>query len=242
MLKKWLFILLSVCLVPQVSAENQTIKIAVASNFKTTLQVIAEQYQKDSGNKVIISSASTGILFNQISHGAPFDLFLSADSKRAELLESSNQGVAGSRFTYAQGKIAFWVNGSDQQVTKSTLLNYNERLAIANPKLAPYGLAAQQTLHTLNLWKKTRYVQGANASQTFQFIDTNNVKAGLVALALLQTKNSRDYYVIPEQYHQAIKQQGVIVAHSKDKQATQNFVVYLQSKKIKQLISSRGYL
>ncbi len=219
-----------------------SIKVAVASNFKTTLIEIAENYKQQTGQKILISSASTGILYNQIQHGAPFDLFLSADSERAILMELSAKGVAGSRFTYAQGVLAFWAPDSPNMVKPDTLQNFKGAIAIANPKLAPYGLAAQQVLQSLNLWEHFNYVQGANISQAYQFIDSGNIKAGFVAHSLLLENNARNFFLIPSAYHQPILQQGVLLQKAADTQAVQHFINYLTSDPVQALIRTKGYM
>ncbi|WP_415226397.1 molybdate ABC transporter substrate-binding protein [Psychromonas sp.] len=223
---------------------HAAINVAVASNFKQTLSEIATLYQRQNEQVILISSASTGTLYNQITHGAPFDLFLSADSERAKLIEASPQGVSGSRFTYANGRLAFWVrNGA--AINQQTLLDYKGRLAIANPQLAPYGLAAKQTLLYLHLWEKFSYVQGANISQTYQFIDSGNIDAGFVAYSLLlQHKQNKQtsYYLIPDRWHAPIEQQGVLLANSTQKVKVQQFIDYLRSDSIQLLIHEKGYL
>ena len=131
------------------------------------------------------------MLYAQISNGAPFDIFLSADSERAKKIENSKQGISGSRFTYAQGQLAFW-QPNTVIVDKQTLLSYKGRIAIANPKLAPYGVAAKQALVHFHLWDKLSYIKGANVAQTYQFIDSGNIDAGFVAYSLLlQNKRFR---------------------------------------------------
>ncbi|MCK5819539.1 MAG: molybdate ABC transporter substrate-binding protein [Psychromonas sp.] len=218
------------------------IKIAVASNFKMTLIDIAKEYKHEIGKTVIISSASTGILFNQIMHGAPFDLFLSADVARARLIESSPQGVMGSRFTYARGQLAFWQPKSPVQVTADSLSHYKDRIAIADPKLAPYGLATKQALISMKLWKNHQYIQGTNIVQTYQFIDSGNINAGFVAYVLVKKLPKKQYYLLPTDLFQPIEQQGVILAKSRHLNETKQFVNFLKSAKIKQLIQQKGYL
>lgn len=218
------------------------IKVAVASNFKTTLIDIASQYKIETGKTVLISSASTGTLFNQIMHGAPFDLFLSADSERAKLLEASTSGLAGSRFTYAQGRLAFWQPKATEQVTQNTLFNEKGRIAIANPKLAPYGLATKQALISLRRWQKNNYIQGANITQTYQFIETGNIKSGFVAYVLVKPKPKTQYYLLPTHLHDPIKQQGVILSRTKYLSDTKAFVDFLTSPKIQDFIQQKGYL
>ena len=218
------------------------IKVAVASNFKTTLIEVAKIYKVETGNTVLISSASTGTLFNQIKYGAPFDLFLSADSERAKLIEESKSGISGSRFTYAKGQLAFWVPKSKTQVSEISLKHYSDKLAIANPKLAPYGLATQQVLNHMNLWNKNKYIQGANIAQTYQFIDSGNINAGFVAYVLIKNRPVEQYYLISDTLHDPIKQQGVILAKTKQLDQTKEFVIFLKSAKIQQFIQQKGYL
>ncbi|PKF60670.1 molybdate ABC transporter substrate-binding protein [Psychromonas sp. psych-6C06] len=234
--------LCALCFVLCVFPVHATLKIAVASNFKTTLNEIVLLYEAQSDQKIFVSSGSTGILYNQISHGAPFDLFLSADSDRAKRIEDSGLGVEGSRFTYAQGVLAFWHPNSASNIDKYSLLRLKGRIAIANPKLAPYGLATQQALKSLQLWSKLSYIKGNNVSQTYQFIDTGNIESGFVALALLLQNSQKNYYIVPTDTYQPILQQGVILTNSKNKLATQQFVDFLTSDSIRQLIRSKGYL
>ena len=225
---------------------NASLKIAVASNFKVTLEEIVslyeQQYPHQSQQKILISSASTGTLYNQINHGAPFDLFLSADKERAELIEQSDLGIKGSRFTYAQGTLAFWEPQSEGIIDKQYLLGFSGRIAIANPKLAPYGLAAKQALQSLKIWSKLSYIQGANITQAYQFVDTGNISAGIVAHSLLLQNNETNYFLLPADSYKPILQQGVMLNSSENKALLQHFVKYLQSDEIVTLIRSKGYL
>ena len=221
---------------------NASLKIAVASNFKVTLSDIIKLYAQKSDQKVLISSGSTGILYNQITHGAPFDLFLSADKQRAELIEQSAVGVSGSRFTYARGKLAFWLPGSMTEVNQSSLIDFEGRVAIANPQLAPYGLATKQALQTFNLWQKFSYIKGNNIAQVYQFIDTGNIGAGFVAHTLLLQNKATKYFLLPTDSYQPILQQGVMLSASKNKKAAQQFIDFLQSDSIQHFIRSKGYL
>jgi len=219
-----------------------SIKVAVASNFKTTLVEIASGYEKKTGQKILISSASTGILYHQIQQGAPFDLFLSADSERAELTEASDKGVQGSRFTYAQGQIAFWAPQYPEPVNIDILKNFKGRVAMANPKLAPYGLATEQALKNLDLLERFSYVQGANISQTYQFVDSGNAKAGFVAYSLLLEHQANNFFLIPTRYYQPILQQGVLLSGSMKRAEVTDFMDYLTSTATQALIRSKGYL
>jgi len=221
---------------------NASLKVAVASNFKVTLDRIATLYQQQSGQKILISSGSTGTLYHQIKQGAPYDLFLSADSERAQLIEESAQGIDGSRFTYAQGQLAFWYPGGERPINEASLFAFTGRVAIANPRLAPYGLATKQALQRLQMWSKFSYIKGANISQTYQFIDTANIAAGFVAHSLLLQNSESNYYLLPIDTYEPILQQGVMLSNSKDRVALQQFVDFLQSPTIVKLIRSKGYL
>jgi len=221
---------------------NASLKIAVASNFRVTLNEIVALYEQQSDQKILISSGSTGILYNQITHGAPFDLFLSADSERAKLIELSQLGINGSRFTYAQGQLAFWYPRSSKAVNQKLLHNYKGRVAIANPKLAPYGLATKQSLQRINKWSQLSYIKGNNVTQAYQFIETGNIEAGFVAYALIIQNHSENFYLLPTDSYQPILQQGVMLSNSQNKNELQKFVEFLQSDLIQDLIRSRGYL
>ncbi|KPU82721.1 molybdenum ABC transporter substrate-binding protein [Psychromonas sp. PRT-SC03] len=234
-----LLLLLSLIVLPSAHA---TINIAVASNFKVTLSDIVARYAEVSDQKILISSGATGSLYRQIILGAPYDLFLSADSKRAKLVELSKQGVLDSRFTYAQGRLAFWKPKHKGKVNIQTLQNLQGRVAIADPKLAPYGKATQETLQSLHLWSKLSYVQGNNIAQTYQFVDTGNVQAGFVALSLLLQSNKSHYYLLDTQSYRPILQQGVLLTQSKNKKEVQKFITFLMSDAIQTLISTHGYL
>lgn len=219
---------------------HAAVKVAVASNFTQTLTEIAHLYETQTGQKVLISSASTGTLYNQIMHGAPFDLFLSADSERAEKLENSSFAINGSRFTYAIGQLAYWQPNS-KVVTESSLRNFKGRLSIANPKLAPYGLAAKQALIKLKLWVSMSVVQGTNIAQAYQFVDTRSAKAGLVAYSLLLQNEQKDFYLLSPEYYEPIRQQGVQLDTNNISQ-TKQFIDYLKSPEIQKFIQSKGYL
>lgn len=221
---------------------NASLKIAVASNFRVTLNEIVTLYQQQSKTKILISSGSTAILYHQINHGAPFDLFLSADSQRAQFIEQSKFGINGSRFTYATGQLAFWYPASRTFIDRDSLTDYKGRIAIANPKLAPYGQATKQYLQRLTIWKQFTYIKGNNISQAYQFIDTGNVGAGFVAYSLLLQNNSDNYYLLPIQSYPPILQQGVMLTNTSNKVELQKFVDFLQSENIVEFIHSKGYL
>lgn len=223
------------------------IRAAVASNFKYTLQILAADFKVKTGNELIISSASSGKLYAQIKHGAPYDVFFSADEKRADLLSAENMVVAGSDSIYALGKLVLISNIESGQDCKEVLSTHRlRRLAIANPKIAPYGLAAKQVLDKLGLWQQlqSHIVMGENISQTFQFVATKNADAGFVAESLLKRVDQDEYvcvWHVPANLHSPIKQKMVLLKKAKDKLAVGEFMRYIKTDAAKEIIKATGY-
>ncbi|MBU2711981.1 molybdate ABC transporter substrate-binding protein [Zooshikella harenae] len=224
---------------------QKVITIAVASNFKPTLNRLSEQYQQQNKNqKVVLSSAATGVLFTQIRQGAPYDAFFSADSLRPKLLEHAGLSLPNSRITYAHGQLVLWAReygGSIHSKTVKLLLQKTTQLSIANPKTAPYGLAAQQVLQKLSLWPYPRLVMGHNIAQTLQFIQTGNAAAGFVAKAQLPFIKQGQTWEIPQAWYQPIEQQAIILKRSQETEATQQFFNFIRSKKAQTIIKQAGY-
>lgn len=224
---------------PSISSQA-AINIAVASNFKISAEEIADKFTEKFDIDVNISSASTGTLYQQILHGAPFDLFLSADQTHVQLLQQANKVGDNQRFVYAQGRLGFWMPLAEKAPSIDNLISYAGRLAIANPKFAPYGVAAQEALTYLGKWGKQQYIQGSNISQTYQFVESKNVAAGMVAYATLIQKNKKHFLLIPAEWHQSIIQSGVVLNTEQTEQANL-FRDFLLSESIQQLIHSQGY-
>ena len=226
-----------------VSANDETVHIAVASNFASTLEKLSESFSKKTGHKTLITKGATGILYNQITHGAPFDIFLSADASRPQLLEKEGMVISNNRFTYAVGILALWHPSSQNTVSKYILNNKNiKHLAIANPALAPYGLAAKETLIHEELWqdKQQELLFGNNISQAFHFTASGNNTAGFVALSQLLKRQIpvSHYWVIPETYHAPINQQAVLLNNFP---AATEFMGFLKSNTARKLIIADGY-
>lgn len=216
------------------------LNIAVASNFKVTAQHIAQQFSKAFGIPVNISSASTATLYQQILRGAPFDLFLSADEKHVQLLLEQERLVKQSEFVYAQGQLVFWQPKAQQTLSEDNFIQYDGRLAIANPKFAPYGIAAQQTLQATNKWQSLQYVKGNNINQAYQFVESGNVPAGLVSYAAVVQKHQKNYIIISQKWYQPIKQVGIIL-NNKRLEESELFRQFLLSDTIQLYIKSQGY-
>jgi molybdate transport system substrate-binding protein len=215
------------------------VRIAVASNFKPTLEKLLVAFSAGSTHQFKISSGSTGMLYAQITNGAPFDIFLAADRAKAALLEQSGLIEPGSRQTYAIGKLVLWVPGASSQVDGLFLNNFDGTLAIANPEIAPYGIAGMSMIQRLDK-QNFRIVKGNNVAQAFQFVITRNAAAGLIALS--QVKNShidsRFFWVVTQNYYDPIEQQLVILNPT---DAGRDFVKFLATDEAGFILSNDGY-
>ncbi|SHI03545.1 molybdate ABC transporter substrate-binding protein [Ferrimonas marina] len=217
------------------------LRVAVAANFAPTLQSLVPAFEQQSGVRVRISTGSTGGLFTQIVHGAPYDLFLAADARRPTLLEQRELIVADSRVTYAIGVLAFWTPGST--ASEARLRQWDERLAVANPRTAPYGQAAQSVLARLQQLKPLhgKLVRGSNILQTFQFVQSGNVNGGLVAWAQLQRikMDPAEYWLIPSHWYPALEQQAVVLKRSEHPKQAQALLAFLLAQQ--EQLSRSGY-
>ena len=228
-------------------AHNKPLRIAVSSNFAPVLEKLLPQFTRQTNIQTQIISGATGILFQQLKHGAPFDLFLAADSRRPQQLSDDKLTVANSLKTYAIGQISFWSSNltEQKQLSLNNLTSGQikpSRFAIANPDIAPYGKAAKQALVSLNLWQsfQTKLIKGININQTFQQVRSQAVTMGIVANSQLKI-NGLTGIVIPQKYYQPLKQQLVILQASKNQVQAQQLSTFLLSKKIQQAISELGY-
>jgi molybdate transport system substrate-binding protein len=225
------------------------IHVAVASNFLLPMQAIAARYEQHSGDRLIISAGSTGKLYAQIVNGAPYDVFLAANSREPERLEQQAYAEAHSRFTYARGQLALWdPRGRYAQTTlKDVLMNAPyQRLSLANPLTAPYGAAAMDVLKTFQLDKndRTKILRGENVSQAFQYLASGAADLGFVALAQIRTLADNKLghvWVVDESMHAPILQQAVLLASSKHRDQARAFLDYLKSDQGRAMIESFGY-
>lgn len=225
------------------------VRVAVATNFLSTLKEIKKSFEQNTGHRAIISSGSSGKLYAQIRNGAPFDVFFSADVKRPKLLEEERLAVHGSRFTYAVGQLTLW--SSDPKVIKGagkTVLTKGafNRLAIANPKTAPYGVAAKSALQALGVWNhlKGRLVQGENIGQAFQFVYSQNAQLGFVALSQVldpKINEAGSRWDVPENLYAPLYQQAVLLVRSKKNRAAKAFLDYVKSSEGRKAITQFGY-
>ncbi|TKB56179.1 molybdate ABC transporter substrate-binding protein [Ferrimonas aestuarii] len=222
-------------------AQGAELRVAVASNFAHTLEQIVTAYESDTGHRVRVSTGSTGALYTQIQHGAPYDLFFAADVERPKLLEQNDKIVAGSRTTYAIGQLALWQRQG--KPSSESLIHWQNKLAIANPRIAPYGYAADQVLTALKIKQQFhgRLVTGANILQAYQYVDSGNVDAGLVALSQLKAANipAEQYWLVPHKLYHPLEQQAVVLKRSSHPKLAQEFLDYIEQQQ--QLLSSAGY-
>jgi molybdate transport system substrate-binding protein len=226
---------------------NAPLRIAVASNFAPLLKALLIPFEKNTQIQTQLISGSTGTLYLQIKHGAPFDIFIAGDSKRPALLEQENLILQNSRNTYALGQLALFSQDNlmtlDNLITLDNVKTTQQRFAIANPDTAPYGKAAKETLQHLNLWSSfvPKLITGINVNQTFTQLRSKAVYSGLVANSLLVFHQLKGV-VIPSNFHQPIKQQLVIIKNSSHHKAAEKLSNYLLSTDVQQKIIAHGYL
>jgi molybdate transport system substrate-binding protein len=228
-----------------------TTTVAVSTNFKTTLEHLRSAFELTHPHQLKLVSAATGVLYQQIRFGAPFDLLLAADSLRPQLLEQQGQAIIGSRFTYATGQLVLTGNSFESSTLENTknpadikqLLEANTgKLAIANPDTAPYGLASRQALQHLGSWSlvQSQLVRAGNIAQAYQLVDSGNATLGLVAYAQV-IHSQRPYRKIPPDWHQPIQQQAVLLQSGANNPATLEFIKFMQSPEASTIIRHDGY-
>jgi len=238
-----LFIALSV------SASAGEVTVAVASNFSAAFNKLAPDFERSSGHKLTASFGATGKLYAQIRNGAPFDVLLAADDERPRRLETEGVTVAGTRFTYAIGRLALWSPDPKMVDANGAVLKSDRfaHLAVANAKTAPYGAAAEQTLRRLGVWERlaSRLVRGENVTQTFQFVSTGNAALGFVALAqvrALAPARQGSYWIVPAKLYKPLRQDAVLLKRGADNAAARALLDYLRAPDVKSMIQDLGYL
>lgn len=229
-------------------AHAGTVSVAVAANFTAPMQKIAAAFEADTGHKAELSFGATGKFYAQITHGAPFQVLLSADDTTPARLEREGKAVAHSRFTYAIGTLVLWSAQPGAVDAKGDVLKSGDfkHLAIANPKLAPYGAAALQVMEKLGVATalQPRLVQGENIAQTFQFVSTGNAQLGFVALSQVMADGkirSGSAWQVPAHLHDPIRQDAVLLNPGKDSPAAAALLTYLRANTARAIIQSYGY-
>ncbi|MGH8505514.1 MAG: molybdate ABC transporter substrate-binding protein [Stenotrophobium sp.] len=223
--------LISAMTLTSTAASADTANIAVAANFIETARAIEPQFERVTGQRVQFSSASTGAHDAQIRHGAPFDAWLAADAAHPAALEKDGLSVPGSRFTYAIGKLALWsaTRAALDQKSLNQLVPA-DKLAIANPQLAPYGAAAQAVLQKLGLWDalQPHLVSGQNIGQTLQFVASGAAAMGFVAYSEIRGKGGVSW-LPPQDLYPQLVQQAVLLKHGAGNAAAIAWLHYLRN-------------
>jgi len=224
------------------------VSVAVAANFTAPMQKLAQAFEAETGHKAVLAFGSTGTLYAQIRNGAPFQILLAADDETPLKIEKEGLGVAGSRFTYAVGKLVLWSKQPGLVDEKGEVLRTGafQRIALANPKLAPYGAAAVETMTKLGVLQalQPRFVQGENIAQTYQFVFTENAQLGFVALSQVYADGKiaqGSAWVVPDNLHAPIQQDAILLKKGGDSPAATALMQFLRGERAKALIRSYGY-
>lgn len=249
---RWLMVIygfVAIVAYHQTTWAQSTLHAAVASNFSIPMNALIEDFNRQHPNtKVTVSYASSGKLYAQIKHGAPYGVFLSADQDKVQRLIDDNLADASTRFTYALGKLVLWAPSATKPPDLSLLDSSSKnslpkgKLALANPKLAPYGLAATQVIEALGMTRATRsqWVMGENIGQTFQFVRSGNASMGFVAQSqVLEQPNQ--IWAIPQNLYTPIYQDAVTLNTHKASTPAREFMAFLSSEQAKQIIRRLGY-
>lgn len=230
------------------AAQAAEVRVAVAANFTAPMQHIAVAFEQDTGHKATLAFGSTGKFYAQIKNGAPWQVLLAADEATPARLAQEGLGVPESRFTYAIGRLVLWSRQPGMVDAQGQVLRDGaaERLAIADPKLAPYGAAAVQALTRMGLWHRwqSRLVQGESIAQAYQFVATGNAPLGLVALSQVAVDGriaQRSGWIVPAQWHDPIRQDALLLNAGKDQPAALALLQYLRSDKARAILRAFGY-
>lgn len=224
------------------------VSVALAANFSAPMQKIAAAFEQDTGHKAVLSTGATGKFYAQIRHGAPFQLLLAADQTTPERLEREGLAVAGTRFTYAIGQLVLWSTEPGLVDAEGAVLRSERftRIALADPKLAPYGAAALETLDKLGLRQQlqSKFVQGENIAQTYQFVASGNAPLGFVALSQVFADGrirEGSAWIVPAELHNPLLQDAVILKAGADNPAALALADYLRGEKARSIMQSYGY-
>lgn len=245
-MKKFLLSLVLVVLAVAPASAEQVL-VAVAANFIGPFREVAMEFEKATGHTVQVASGSSGNFYSQIKNGAPFEVFFSADNERPKLLEDEGLGVKGNRFTYAIGRLVLWSPDPSLVKGEDTLRSASfKRLAIANPKAAPYGVAAMQAMQKLGVWESVqpRIVMGESLGQTMGFIESGNAELGFLALSQVldpKIKGTGSRWDVPVNLHEPIQQDVVLLAKGKDNPAAKALMEFMSRPQATAIIERYGY-
>ena len=236
-----------------IAAHAGEVTVAVAANFTAPMQKIAQTFEQDTGHKAQLAFGATGKFYAQIKNGAPFAVLLAADDETPARLEKESLAVAGTRFTYATGRLALWSKQASLVDDQGEVLRSQHfeklgirKIAMADPKLAPYGAAAMEVIQHLGVQASVvpKLVQGESIGQTYQFVSTENAQLGFVALSQISFEGrltQGSAWVVPQHMHTPLKQDAVLLTVGKDNAAAHALLKYLQGDKAKTIIRQYGY-
>jgi molybdate transport system substrate-binding protein len=247
------WVIISISAVACATAKAEEVTVAVAANFTAPMQKIAQAFEQDTGHKALLAFGATGKFYAQIKNGAPFAVLLSADDETPARLEKEGVAIAGTRFTYAIGRLALWsknpllVDDKGQVLlSNATDKNSFKKIAIADPKLAPYGAAAIEVLGRMDALAKLtpKLVQGDSIGQAFQFVMTENAELGFVALSQISidgriTQGSA--WVVPQNLYTPLKQEAVLLPLGKNNAAALALMKYMRTDRAQAIIRAYGY-
>ncbi|MCV2403849.1 molybdate ABC transporter substrate-binding protein [Marinomonas sp. C2222] len=226
------------------AALSTDLHVAVATNFILPAKQIAQEFEAETGNSIQLSFASSGKLFAQIHHNAPYDIFLSADLIKPQRLIEAQKAEKTSLAVYAKGKLVVWSRSPFTATDLKTAISNAQHIAIANPRFAPYGVAAEESLRSLSLWEgsKEKLVKGESVGQAFQFAYSQNADIGLIALSQALSRPQLGYYLeVPTRLHKEIHQAGVVLSTTEKPVLAHQFMAFLMRADIQAKIAQFGY-
>jgi molybdate transport system substrate-binding protein len=234
--------------ISSLTVQAAEVQVAVAANFTAPMQEIAAEFAKDTGHRAMVSTGSTGKFYAQIKNGAPFEVFLAADAQTPAKLESEGDTVPGSRFTYAMGTLVLWSATPGRVDDQGEVLKTGDfkHLALANPKLAPYGAAAVEVMKGMGVLEtmQPKFVLAENISQAYQFVVSGNAELGFLALSQIIKDGKMidgSVWKIPADRHTPIRQDVVLLKRGNDNPAAVALIDYLKSEKARTIIQAFGY-
>jgi molybdate transport system substrate-binding protein len=219
--------------------------VAVAANFTEAAKEIAAAFKAKTGHEAVLSFGASGQFYTQITQGAPFQVFLSADDARPKKLTDDGLAVAGSRFTYAIGKLVLWSKTPGLVKGDETLKAASfAKLSICNPTAAPYGAAAVEAMKALNIYDslQPKLVEGATITQAFQFVETGNAELGFVALSQLTGPQTGSRWLVPQELYSPIRQDAVLLKSGATNEAATGFIAFLRGAEARAIIEKYGYV
>ncbi|UXN02979.1 molybdate ABC transporter substrate-binding protein [Bartonella sp. HY406] len=225
-------------------ANAEKTSVAVAANFTDPATEISALFKEKTGHEAELAFGATGNFYNQITQGAPFDVFLAADDSRPALAVKEGYGVENSVFTYAIGTLVLWSSKPDLIKDADSLKDASiNHIAFANAKAAPYGKAAIEAMEKLGVYDslKPKLVEGQNISQTFQFAKTGNAEAGFVALSQVINEKGGSQWIVPQEYYNPIRQDAVLLKNGEKNEAAKAFIEFLKTPEAHEIIKKYGY-